>query len=373
MPSNLASVLSRIGKPFEQYPNPDGSRLLLLLYGARVLGLFAPGSDQNFFWTHPALNSSASAAAFYQSVGWHNSGGDRTWLAPEVDVCFPNFPDTSSYWVPAEVDPGNYALMRVGESVRFISQFTLTLSRSRVKICARISKSWEPALNPLRYEPVWDALQGVAYAGYTQHTSLELLNEGMTTSAQVGLWNLVALPHGGEVIISTFLKAEPKIYSGPIDPDNIIVTDHLVRYRVRGKGIQKIGIRAVASTGRMGYLYPNSEAWALVVRNFAVNPSGEYIDVPLEEPTSRPELTFPTQACSVNSELGAYCELEYHAPAIGFGTGPLRCDDTSQVWAFRGSRHAIQQVVSNLLFAPLARAAHPDAACFPCSPTPGEG
>jgi len=234
--------------------------------------------------------------------------------------------------------------------VRFVSQFTVTLARSQEKVSARITKSWEPALNPLRHEPVWDALRGVAYAGYTQRTSLELLSEERMGSGGVGLWNLLALPYGGEVVIPTFVKAEPRVYSGPIHPADLIVTDHSVRYKVRGAGILKIGVRAVASTGRLGYLYPSGEDWALVVRNFAVDPSGEYVDVPWEQSTSSGDLTYSTQAYSVNNELGAFCELEYHAPAIGFGTGQFRSDDTSQVWAFRGSRDVIHQVASNLMF-----------------------
>ena len=56
-----------------------------------MLGLFAPGSEENFYWTNPALRS-VEARAFYAGDDWHNSGGDRTWLAPEVDVFLPDFP-----------------------------------------------------------------------------------------------------------------------------------------------------------------------------------------------------------------------------------------------------------------------------------------
>lgn len=348
MPSDLPAVLSRIGKAVEQQLHPDGSRLLLLSYGARVLGLYAPGSDKNFFWTHPALQTEASAASFYQSDGWHNSGGDRTWLAPEVDVCFPDFPERSKYRVPSEVDPGNFAVVGAGQPARFLSRFTVTLSRSRQQVSGVLSKSWGPALNPLRHEPVWEALGSIQYAGYTQRTSLEL--EGEVGPAQIGLWNVLALPPGGEVLLPTFVEAEPRIYSGPIAPADLVVTGHLVRFQARGDGIQKIGIRAVASSGRIGYLYPEGNDWALVVRNFVVDPSGVYVDVPWERITSSLDLAYSTQACRVNNALGAFCEIEYHAPAIGFGTGRTRSDDTSQVWAFRGPAEDIQKVANNLLF-----------------------
>ena len=228
--TDLASVLIPAGKLTKEYVSLDGSRLLLLPYGGRVLGLFPAGSDENFLWTHPAFDTSTSAEAFYQKSDYHNSGGDRTWLAPEIDVCFPGYPDTAVYRVPTEMDPGNYSVVQTGQTLRLVSQFTLTLSRSHTEVRGCIGKSWGPAPNPLRYDPFWNSLTGITYAGYTQQTSLELLTSG--NSAWVGLWNLLALPHGGEMLIPTFHRAEPKIYSGPIDPQDLIVTDHLVRFRM---------------------------------------------------------------------------------------------------------------------------------------------
>lgn len=88
----LTQVLNRVGKPTKLFKSSDGTRVLVLPYGGRVLGLFAPGSEENFYWTHTALNSPESAREFYGGDQWHNSGGDRTWLAPEADLFFPNFP-----------------------------------------------------------------------------------------------------------------------------------------------------------------------------------------------------------------------------------------------------------------------------------------
>jgi hypothetical protein len=346
MHSDLTSVLTQVGKPLEQHLSADGSRLLLLPYGGRVLGLFAPGCDENFFWTHPALASGESAQAFFHSNDWHNTGGDRTWLAPEADIFLPKFPDTGIYQVPVALDPGSYEIVGAGPALRFETKFTVTLSRSGAQVEGLIAKSWGPALNPLRHEPLWRELAGVAFAGYTQETSLELSS---SNSAPVGLWNLLALPEGGEVIIPTHTREEPRVCFGPVAPSDVVVTEHLVRFRTGGTGVRKIGLRAVSSTGRIGYIYPNGKDWSLVVRNFTVNPSGEYIDVPWEKPDPTRDSVYSTQACSVHNELGFFCELEYHAPAIGAGTGRTRSHDASQVWAFRGSQGAIQRVAGELL------------------------
>jgi len=51
----------------------------------------------------------------------------------------------------------------------------------------------------------------------------------------------------------------------------------------------------------------------------------------------------------VNGALGCFSELEYHIPAIGYGTGCSRCDDEAQVWAYRGPGEAIRGIARSLL------------------------
>ena len=76
--NQLPHVLEQINKPTKLFRSPDGTRVLVLPYGGRALGLYSPGSEENFYWTHPALEAEESAEAFYASDQWHNSGGDRT-------------------------------------------------------------------------------------------------------------------------------------------------------------------------------------------------------------------------------------------------------------------------------------------------------
>jgi Family of unknown function (DUF6786) len=346
--NELVNVLSDVGKAPVQQVHPDGSRLVLLPYGARVLGLFAPGSDENFLWVHPALASTASAEAFFRSGDWHNTGGDRTWLAPEVDVFFPQYPDTAVWKVPRELDPGAYQVIEESPTIKLAAKVAVTLSRSQEKVRARITKHWSPAPNPLRYEPIWTALGDITYAGYTQETCLEML-PGSDGAASIALWNLVCVPNGGEVLIPTHTRAEPEIYWGTIKATDLKVTNHLVRFRTGGAGIQKIGVRACASTGRLGYLHESDDAWTLIVRNFRVNPSGEYIDVPGQRSTAPDAMGFSTQACNVQTGDWDYCELEHHFPAVSFALGQTLSVDTSQIWAFRGPQDAVETVARSLL------------------------
>jgi hypothetical protein len=146
--------------------------------------------------------------------------------------------------------------------------------------------------------------------------------------------------------VPTFTHTEPRICFGDVAADDLIVSPHLIRYKMRAKGEQKITIRAAATTGRAGYLYARGGKWALVMRNYAVNPSGEYVDAPWSDPD---DVGYATQGCNVSCDLGSFSELEYHIPAIGRKTGHVRCQDAAQVWAYRGTQEQMLTVAHALL------------------------
>lgn len=345
----LVDVLNSSGKSTECFQSSDGTRVLILPYGGRVLGLYTPDSEENFYWTHTALENSKTAKDFYASDQWHNSGGDRTWLAPEADVFFPNFPKLDTYFQPRQLDPGNYQVVRSGNTFKLVNKLTITMSRSKKNIDLEITKSVGDAPNPLRHERDIAGIADVAYAGYTQYISLEIKNADAANADAIGLWNLVQMPHNGEMLFPTFVRSQPRhIFStvGTIGTEDLSVSEHLIRYRMRAKGEHKLAIRALPSTGRIGYIYQSGTQWALIVRSFFINPSGEYVDVPW---TDAEYFGFSTQACNVNSGLGSFSELEYHIPAIGCGTGRTRCDESSVIWAFRGSYDGICNVCRALL------------------------
>jgi hypothetical protein len=188
----------------------------------------------------------------------------------------------------------------------------------------------------------------IEYAGHTLLTSLKILDPSPKEAPLVGLWSLTQMPHQGELFIPTYSKAEPRIYFGLVNApaDELTMSDRLVRFKMRAAGEHKIGLRAAITTGRIGYMYPAGKKHALIVRNFFVNPSGEYADVPWTELDDR---GYSTQACSVNSRWGMFSEMEYHVPAIGGSTGLQHIEDRSQLWAFRGSKEDIGKIARALL------------------------
>ena len=342
----VINTLGSVQRPVKIWTSTDGSKAVVLPYGGRVLELLAPNSIKNFFWTHPIFDSLITADGFGQNEEWINSGGDRTWLAPEVDLFFPNFPELDPYVVPPEIDPGDYQISDDGGIIRLVSRVSLRLVRTRRRVDLFIDKHLAPALNPLQY--VDSALSSeLGYAGYTLRTRLAFANKEKKTGA-VGLWNVLQLPHGGELLIPTLSKPPIQMFGKEIDAGDLCVTEHLIRYKMQAPGLQKFGIQAAAAVGRVGYMYSAESETRLVIRNFFVNPSGEYVDVPWAQPD---QMGSVIQACNVHNKLGQYSELEYHAPAIGGIGGRCSYEDESQVWAFSGDKERIL-VAARILISP---------------------
>jgi len=343
MISVLVDTLTQVGKPPIIWTSVDGSRVLVFPYGGRILGLFSPVSDTNFFWTHPALQSGESARAFYQSANWHNSGGDRTWLSPEVDFFLPNYPSLDTYFQPREFDPGSYELTTENGGLTLENRFTSRLSRSKQTAHLLVTKRLAQAPDPLRELNIGGFSQ-LQYAGFGLCTRLEILQS--SGSVELNLWSLLQLPHGGDLIIPTYSRASVIHFMGKIPASDLEITDRFVRYKMHAKGENKIGVPPLYPTGRVGYLLRKGAESSLLVRNFVVNPSAKYLDKPWTAPTSGGAAV---QACSIDSNLGAFSELEYHAPAIGASTGHSVCEDTSQVWAFSGPEDVIIRAARLLL------------------------
>ena len=275
------------------------------------------------------------------SALWHNSGGDRTWIAPELDFFCARYNDLSTHSVPRPLDPGDYRLVKEPGQTFCRNDFVLRSSRLGSEVALRITKSVYPAENPCGDDSHLGS--SVEYAGYTLHT---ILQRREASEAAVGLWNLLSLPYGGKLLAATHGPCRPTDYFGTVDPSQIVSLDHRVSWQTTGKGIQKIGLKAVDLTGRVGYLYPQGRRWSLVVRDFFVDPAGQYIDVPSSDTT---DLGYAVQGCCVDTaELGQFVEVECHSPAIE----PGQCDrseDWARVWAFRGGLADVEEIARRLL------------------------
>jgi hypothetical protein len=322
---------------------PDGTQLLVLPQGGRVLGLYARDKPDNFFWTHPALKTAAGARRLLADPRWPNPGGDRTWLAPSTELFIRDLRRIwETYREPSAVDPGRYRCIGRDGALWLVNRARLQLFRRGGTALVEIRKTFGPAPDPLRHERGFGT--SVHYAGYSTTLSLRILSN--PRRAPIGLWPLLQLPPGGEMILPTFHRSPPLTLFGKVPQSDVHVTDHLIRYRMHGRTSAKLAVRAVATAGRMGYVRAITDGQAeLVIRNFSVNPSGEYVDTPFDDLA---DLGYSVQACNVaDATLGHFSEIEHHVPT----TRSADATEVSQVWAYRGTRASVQKVIRRLLTA----------------------
>ena len=345
MNKQIIDTLDRLGKRTELVQWEDGSRLLFLPYGGRLLGLFPESSDQNFFWVNPKLLDEHNAETVFAPDQWHNTGGERTWIAPELDIFFPDYPACQTHWEPPQLDASDYDVKKTGSTVSLSKSMEIFLARPGKHVRVFLEKEYSPAPNPLRLD--WNCAKdfpGVSYSGYTQRTTLRSEEAGVAPG--LGIWNLNQLPHGGAMIIPTWYPTNPLVLFGEIPAESLLFHQRSLVFQCTISGEHKIGVRAAASTGRLGYVFQQGESSSLIIRNFFNNPSGNYVDVPKFAPE---DFGYSVFAVCVDSALGDFTEMEYHAPAIRAELGESCSDDVSQIWAFNGSHENIRKIVRVLL------------------------
>ncbi len=243
MLSHLSRAIAVAGKAVELFAMPDGTRLLLLPYGARLVGLYAADNDESFYWNNPLLEHAESARTLFAGSGWHNTGGDRTWIAPELDTFFPDA-DSKQYWQPRQLDMSDYAVERTGGGIQLSRPMALHLARANRDVRLRLTKWFGPAANPLRYERDMAAVAAfVQYAGYTQRVAVHCLDEAAQPPPAVGIWNLLQLPAGGEMLVPLYSRTVPQKCFGDVPADRVTIEDHLLRVRADFAGSHKIAVK----------------------------------------------------------------------------------------------------------------------------------
>ncbi len=84
--------------------------LIITQRGGRILGPFLSPNAESIFWVNQAFATPAALDEFLSSSDW-NLGGERIWIAPEIQYLVR---DRSDFWgtvrVPEQMDPGQYDL-----------------------------------------------------------------------------------------------------------------------------------------------------------------------------------------------------------------------------------------------------------------------
>jgi len=339
----ICQTLEQTCQPAVTLTFDDGCRALVRPASGRVLGLYPSGSEDNFFWMNSALARTERAEDFSDQPGWINPGGDRTWLAPEIDLFFEDLARPwETYAVQRALDPGSWRLASSsGSELSLTNDTRVRLHRAGREVGVRLSKNYRAAANPLQGTPLANA--GLEFAGYTQITTLE--QESVPGCAiRLGIWNLLQLPSPGVMLVATCSAVQPRLVFGTMASGECQVEPRMVRWEMQAPGTNtKIALKPQSLTGRAGYFRERASGGTadLVVREFAVDPDGDYVDGLWEPPH---ETGWAFQSCCVRQGGEQFNELEYHATAPA---GLHR--DESSVWAFRGPANAIADASAVLL------------------------
>jgi hypothetical protein len=193
--------------------------------------------------------------------------------------------------------------------------------------------------NPLRHiNEGWT--NELSYAGYSQKTRLESFS---CIKNNLSIWNILQLPIGGEMFIPVYGGCSAICGSLGIKNTKLLgIEDVGIRIKTDKERDCLISVPPHMSTGRIGYVRQEGKNWTLVIRNFNVNPSGEYLNC-FSGSSGKPG--YAVQCRSVSDGEASHVELHYHVPA----NSSQVIYDTSQTWCFRGNRVNIHKAAVSLL------------------------
>lgn len=347
----LEQVRKRIaenGLRHERLALQDGAFVLVLEHGGRILGPFLAEGEASIFWLNGVWQDPDAFAAFVAAGEW-NLGGERVWIAPELQYAVR---DRSDFWgtvaCPAEVDPGHYTLE--GSPGGCTLWQTCTLQAYNLASGSKelaIQRSIRPAANPLQALGYFDELmQDVVYAGYEHTVTItetrhdDIMSEG---------WALIQLNPGGELLMPASPEIEAIDYFAPVDAAHQIIDRECggVRVKISGRRQFKVGYKACHLFGRAGYINRLDDGrWYLLVRNFFNNPSAPYAEEPPQLPGCHGH---SVHVYSDDGGLGGFGELEVMGQTIGGPTDRSTSSDQFLLWLFVGPEAGVQRLARHLL------------------------
>lgn len=333
---HFQQILEAAGEAYHILALQQGMSALITQRGARVLGVFPTPDAPNLFWTNPAAWGSPDHLRQFTAAGHWNLGGERCWIAPEIQY---NVPDRRDFWgtitVPPAIDPGHYSLSATADGICWEQAITLTaynLASGEKQLHVR--RTIQPITNPL------PEIAGVQYAGYEQVATLTEQNQTPILSE---IWNLVQLNAGGTLFIPCIGEVAASDYFGHAPAALWQATDQQLRIAITGQQRFKVGYKSICMTGRMGYWHqlPDGQAY-LLVRNFFNNPASLYAEEPPDSPGEKGHSVHV-----YNDDSGGFGEMECSGQTIG--NGRSTSTDSFSLWIYVGDPAGIAQAAAQLL------------------------
>lgn len=343
----IVAALDHNRLPYLTFTLQHNVSLIVTQRGGRILGPFLSPTAGSILWTNKAFATPAALAEFLESGDW-NLGGERIWIAPEIQYLVR---DRSDFWgsirVPEQMDPGQYRLDQSGPNqVRLEQQITLEANNlASGHKALHITKLIAPVEDPLRSLSSYEALlEGVTFAGYEQVVTL---TESGTDDIVSESWNLIQLNPGGQLLIPASPQVEYSDYFEPVDDDYQKIEANHVRVNITGDRRFKVGYKAAQIFGRLAYFNRLDGGRAyLLVRNFFNNPASIYAEEPPGQPGNRGH---SIHVYNDDGGLGGFGELEVSGQTIGGATGRSTSTDQYVMWLYIGPVAKVKQLIPHLL------------------------
>ncbi len=343
--AQLCRTLEAAHIPFGVLDLQGGAQIVICQRGGRLFGPFIGG--RSIGWIEPTLAQPESFAALLESGQW-NIGGDRFWIAPEVQFNMTDrFRNEETFDLPPQMDPGSFILTQVDRQRWMLAQ-SLTMQAYNLgtrSVSLDLESTIQPADDPLRAVQAYHTLShSVQFTGYSQTVTLRQM-AGAHLMAES--WNVFQVPLGGVAIIPAAPPLEAVPYFGDPVSDALHVRGGAIRVTVTGSHQYKVGYKAAHVTGKLAYFQNLDERRsALFIRHFPNNPSSVYADEP---PATPGRYGQSVHFYNGGGMFDGYGELECNGQTIGGSTGRSTSTDTFTTWVYTGSASALEEVALHLL------------------------
>lgn len=284
----------------------DDTVITLCPRRGRIFQVEVEGSKA--IWTNPS----------YQD-DW-NIGGDRMWIAPEVDWYWTTLKkvDFQQYKIPEEVDPGNWEVAKTEDGYCRVRQDISMKNNNRD--------------SSIRFELTrsFTAVQTGQMPYFRKHTAYQTDNElcirGGTDGQKVGLWSILQVPAGGKMYTRCYGQTPFRCYFGTITDNLWRKENDLLQLDITANQQYKIGIAPDSINGTVAYARKVSDEYLVICRKFFPQPWRTYCDVPILDLKSQGDAI---QVYNDDGEYGQFGEMEYHSPSLQVGTGNDRIMDSN--------------------------------------------
>jgi Family of unknown function (DUF6786) len=348
--SETALRLQENSLPFEVLELDNQAKIIIMQLGGRILGPFFNDS-RSILWMNPAWSSTSSWSKFLADKNW-NIGGERVWIAPEIQFCIQDRCNPAqSYSLPKEMDPANYLLTRPHTQTIHLSTDMIldTYNYTSKQQHLTLERTISPAANPLHQFKNHEQLdEKVDYCGYTHTINLKT---PLLSSVLSETWDLMQIRQGGTIILPLMRKTPLGWYYRPKTDSCMQTEDSVSAIFMQPENLFKFGVPSAYCSGRVGYLYhkENSTIWSMLIRNYFVNPSGSYSEEPFDSPGDSGYAFHLYNSGDAEIQFG---EIECQGEAIGTDPKKIQSSDKMLTWFFQGNLTDLIKIASILLHIP---------------------